>query len=166
VREVPVPSCRGERLRRRHQSIRENGSRGSRPWIAANTRRASSTVRVIGPTLSIVHDSAIAPWRLTRPNVGRSAEVAHTTEGDTIEPRVSVPIAKPTPPAAVAAAEPADEPLDPALGVPRAARALGEPHVPHRQGADTELRDEHGAGLVEACDDGRGFVQTPGPRRA
>ena len=34
-------------------------------------------------------------------------------QGETIEPRVSLPMAKPTRPAAVAAAEPAEEPLEP-----------------------------------------------------
>ena len=34
-------------------------------------------------------------------------------DGEMMEPRVSVPIANPTSPAAVAAPEPADEPLDP-----------------------------------------------------
>src|SRR6266566_4256501 len=37
-------------------------------------------------------------------------------EGVMIEPRVSVPSAKPTRPAAVAAAGPADDPLDPVSG--------------------------------------------------
>ena len=34
-------------------------------------------------------------------------------EGETIEPHVSVPMANPTSPAAVAEADPADEPLEP-----------------------------------------------------
>ena len=40
----------------------------------------------------------------------------HRTAGDRIEPPVSVPIANATMPAAVAAADPADEPLDPSDG--------------------------------------------------
>ncbi len=37
-------------------------------------------------------------------------------QGETIDPRVSLPMAKPTAPAAVAADEPADEPLEPCSG--------------------------------------------------
>ena len=37
-------------------------------------------------------------------------------DGEMIEPRVSVPIANPTSPAAVAAPEPADDPLAPSSG--------------------------------------------------
>src|SRR5262245_2950553 len=69
----------------------------------------------MGPSLSMLHDSAIAPWRLTRPNVGLSPVAPQRVQGDTIEPSVSVPIAKPTSPATVAAADPADEPLEPFL---------------------------------------------------
>ena len=39
----------------------------------------------------------------------------HRFDGDTIDPSVSVPIAKPTRPAATAAAEPALDPLEPSL---------------------------------------------------
>src|SRR5207237_9945669 len=70
----------------------------------------------IGPILSIVQLSAMAPWRLTRPYVGRSPTTPHVEEGEMIEPRVSVPIAKPTSPAAVAAPGPADDPLELASG--------------------------------------------------
>src|ERR1700754_5175651 len=55
----------------------------------------------------------IAPQRLTRPYVGRKPVQPQRDDGDTIEPRVSVPIENPTNPAAVADAGPADEPLDP-----------------------------------------------------
>src|SRR6185436_18042385 len=55
----------------------------------------------------------IAPYRLTRPYVGRKPVTPQRDEGETIEPRVSVPIEKPTRPAAVAAAGPADDPLEP-----------------------------------------------------
>ena len=64
----------------------------------------------------MLHDSAIAPCRLTRPKVGRRPVVPQRVEGDTIEPQVSLPIAKPTSPAAVAEAEPAEEPLEPCSG--------------------------------------------------
>jgi hypothetical protein len=63
--------------------------------------------------LSIDQDSAIAPVFGTRPKVGRSPVVPQRVDGDEIDPWVSLPIAKPTSPAAVADAGPADEPLDP-----------------------------------------------------
>src|ERR1043166_6886695 len=55
----------------------------------------------------------IAPWRLTRPYVGRKPVQPQRDDGDTIEPSVSVPIENPTSPAEVAEAGPADEPLEP-----------------------------------------------------
>src|SRR5215469_12643238 len=87
-------------------------SRPSGPCIACKTAAQSSTLRQMGPILSIVQQSAIAPYRLTRPNVGLSPVTPQVEEGDTIEPRVSVPIENPTSPAAVAAAGPADDPLE------------------------------------------------------
>jgi hypothetical protein len=42
------------------------------PVIACSTSIASSTLRVIGPSLSSDQQSVIAPVRGTRPNVGRS----------------------------------------------------------------------------------------------
>src|SRR5262245_47395017 len=56
------------------------------------------------------------PKRLTRPNVGRKPVVPQTRQGETMLPRVSLPSANPTSPAATVAAEPADEPLDPCAG--------------------------------------------------
>jgi hypothetical protein len=79
-----------------------------------NTSAASSTERVIGPILSIDHTSAIAPVRETRPKVGRRPVTPFVDDGDEREPRVSVPMANPTQPAAVAEPGPADEPLEPA----------------------------------------------------
>src|SRR5664279_3949558 len=73
----------------------------------------SSTARQIGPNLSIVHESAIAPVRGTRPNEGRSPVQPQRVEGDAIEPKVSEPIVNATHPAAVAEAGPAELPLDP-----------------------------------------------------
>src|SRR5690606_29535038 len=83
---------------------------------AWSTSAQSSTLLHIGPILSMLHDSAIAPYRLTRPNVGRRPVTPLRVDGDTIEPSVSVPIAKPTRPAAVAEPGPADEPLEPSSG--------------------------------------------------
>src|SRR5262245_21006737 len=84
--------------------------------MAAKTIAQSSALRQIGPSLSVVHESAIAPVRGTRPNVGRNPATPQVRDGDVIEPFVSEPMLKPTHPAAVADAGPADEPLDPVSG--------------------------------------------------
>src|SRR5690606_26227329 len=91
------------------------GSRPSAPWMASRTRAQSSSDRAIGPSLSIDHESVMQPCRLTRPKVGRRPEAPQARQGETMLPCVSLPMAKPTSPAADAAAEPADEPLDPRL---------------------------------------------------
>ena len=88
-------------------------SDGSCPQIAAKTNAASSTERVIGPILSIVQLRAIAPARLTRPNVGRRPVVPHAVQGLVMLPYVSVPIANGRRHAATADALPALEPLEP-----------------------------------------------------
>src|SRR5215475_5556379 len=85
----------------------------SGPWIASNTMAQSSALRQMGPSLSVVHESAIAPVRGTRPNVGRNPETPHVRDGDVIEPLVSEPMLNATQPADVADAGPADDPLDP-----------------------------------------------------
>src|SRR6266851_5067238 len=84
--------------------------------MAPSTRAQSSRLRAMGPTLSMLQARVMQPWRLTRPKVGRRPEVPQTRQGETMLPRVSLPRAKPTSPAAVALAEPADEPLEPAEG--------------------------------------------------
>src|ERR1700676_1013328 len=84
--------------------------------MACSTSAQSSADRQIGPSLSIVQLSAMAPVRGTNPNVGRSPLSPHRVEGDEIDPSVSDPIANPTHPAATALAGPADEPLDPCFG--------------------------------------------------
>src|SRR5215475_3795941 len=76
----------------------------------------SSTARQMGPSLSIVQLRAIAPVRGTKPKVGRRPVVPQRVDGDEIEPSVSDPMAKATHPAAVADAEPAEEPLEPCFG--------------------------------------------------
>src|SRR5262245_19010729 len=81
--------------------------------MAPKTRAQSSTDRAIGPSLSMLHDSVMQPCRLTRPNVGRRPVIPHSRLGETMLPIVSLPIAKPTSPPAVALADPADQPLDP-----------------------------------------------------
>src|ERR1700722_13211896 len=81
--------------------------------MADSTSAQSSTARHIGPILSIVQLSAIAPVLGTKPNVGRNPVAPHRVEGEEIDPSVSVPSAKPTHPAATALALPADDPLEP-----------------------------------------------------
>src|SRR5580693_5041549 len=83
--------------------------------MASRTRAQSSTVRQIGPSLSMVQESAIAPVRGTKPKVGRRPVQPQRVDGEEIEPRVSEPMLKATHPAAVAEAGPADEPLEPCL---------------------------------------------------
>src|SRR5215510_1205605 len=70
----------------------------------------------MGPSLSVVHESAMAPVRGTRPNDGRKPDTPHVRDGDVIEPFVSEPMLNPTQPAAVAEAGPADDPLEPVSG--------------------------------------------------
>src|SRR5208337_2078837 len=85
-------------------------SPGSWPEIACSTSRASSTLRVIGPSLSNDQHNVIAPVRGTRPYVGRNPVTPQRMLGLTMLPPVSLPMAKPTSPAAVAAPGPALEP--------------------------------------------------------
>src|ERR1700738_211116 len=80
-----------------------------------STMAQSSTARQMGPSLSMVQESAMAPVRGTNPNVGRRPVVPQRVDGEAIEPRVSDPMAKATQPAAVSEADPADEPLEPCL---------------------------------------------------
>jgi hypothetical protein len=60
--------------------------------------------------LSIVHERAIAPWRLTRPYVGRRPVTPQYDEGFVIEPSVSDPIANGTNPALTLEPDPLDDP--------------------------------------------------------
>src|SRR5271154_5920312 len=73
----------------------------------------SSTLRVIGPSLSSDQQSVMAPVRGTRPKVGRRPGTPQRTVGPMMLPPDSLPMAKPTSPAAVAAPGPALEPDDP-----------------------------------------------------
>ena len=52
----------------------------------------------------------MAPYRLTRPYVGRSPLIPQNAEGQMIDPQVSVPIAKAASPAATIAPDPDDDP--------------------------------------------------------
>src|ERR1700723_2287471 len=83
--------------------------------MADSTNAQSPTARQIGPILSIVQLSAIAPVLGTKPNVGRNPVAPHRVEGDEMDPSVSVPSAKPRHPAATALALPAEDPLEPCL---------------------------------------------------
>ena len=78
-----------------------------------STITVSSTLRAMGPSLSSDQHSVIAPVRGTRPNVGRRPVTPQRIEGLTMLPPVSLPIAKPTSPAATAAPGPALEPDEP-----------------------------------------------------
>ena len=73
----------------------------------------SSTLRAMGPSLSSDQHRVIAPVRATRPKVGRSPVIPQRMDGLTMLPPVSLPMAKPTNPAAVAAPGPALEPEEP-----------------------------------------------------
>ena len=78
--------------------------------MAFSIRAESSTVRVIGPTVSIVQLRGNTPFRLTLPNVGFSPTIPHKAEGILIEPPVSVPREAIHCPAAT---DEADPPLEP-----------------------------------------------------
>ena len=54
----------------------------------------------------------MAPWRLTRPYVGRKPVIPQNAAGVRIEPDVSEPSAKGTSPAATALPDPLDDPPD------------------------------------------------------
>src|SRR5690348_16547611 len=73
----------------------------------------SSTERAMGPSLSSDQHSVIAPVRGTRPNVGRRPVTPQRALGSTMLPSVSLPIAKATSPAPVAAPGPALDPPEP-----------------------------------------------------
>ncbi len=85
-------------------------SPGSAPEIACSTSIVSSTLRAIGPSLSIDQHTAMAPVRGTRPNVGRNPVSPQRIVGPTMLPSVSLPIENATSPAAVAAPGPELEP--------------------------------------------------------
>src|SRR5438067_7494681 len=71
---------------------------------------ASSTVLHIGPTWSKLHAMGITPRLLTRPYVGLNPTTPQYDEGMRIDPPVSVPRVPMQRSAAMAAAEPPDDP--------------------------------------------------------
>src|SRR5689334_19376888 len=87
-----------------------DGSPASGPVIACNTSSASSTERVMGPSLSRDQQRVIAPVRATRPKVGLNPVIPQRIEGLTMLPPVSLPIENETSAAAVAAPGPALDP--------------------------------------------------------
>src|SRR5579863_6913339 len=70
----------------------------------------SSAVRAMGPSLSMDHAIAMAPYRLTRPKLGRNPEKPQHAVGQMMDPRVSDPMEKAARTAATTAAEPLDYP--------------------------------------------------------
>src|SRR5436189_4183666 len=90
-----------------------DASPASGPLIACTTSIASSTERVIGPSLSSDQQRVIAPVRATRPNVGRKPVTPQRIAGLTMLPPVSLPIENATSAAAVAAPGPALDPEAP-----------------------------------------------------
>ena len=110
----------------------------SGPWIASITSAQSSTERAIGPSLSQVQHRVMAPVRGTKPKVGRSPVTPQRVEGEEIEPSVSEPTAKPTQPAAVALAEPADDPLEPSSAGRHGFRVIPPYHLSPSASAPNE----------------------------
>src|SRR5260370_6758463 len=84
----------------------------------------------MGPSLSMLHESAIAPVRGTRPNDGRSPVQPQRVDGEEIEPNVSDPMLKATHPAAVAEAGPPGEPPEPRFVFPGFRAMSPEPTPP------------------------------------
>src|SRR6266850_3667224 len=110
ARRTPAAAARVSRaLKRRPEEVR---SAASGPAMASSTSAQSSALRAIGPILSRVHDSAIAPCRLTSPYVGRRPVTPQYAEGVPIEPDVSEPSAYATRPPPTAAPDPLDDPPD------------------------------------------------------
>src|SRR5215470_8866956 len=87
-----------------------DGSPESGPVIARRTNIASSTDRVMGPSLSSDQQRVIAPLRGTRPNVGRSPVTPQRIAGLTMLPPVSLPIENAARAAAVDSPGPALDP--------------------------------------------------------
>jgi hypothetical protein len=122
---------------------------GSGPLMACSTSRVSSTERAIGPSLSQLQLSVIAPVRGTRPKVGRRPVTPQRIDGLTMLPCVSLPMAKPTSPAATAAPGPALEPDEPSSKQPGIHGLSAKPDVVQRQRAQAELGNQHRASIVQ-----------------
>ena len=98
-----------------------------------------------------------------RPNVGRRPARPQRADGLRIDPLVSVPMPKPTQPAAVADEGPADDPLEPCVGSHGLFVCPPNQLSPLRQLAGRELGDQHGAGVAQHLDDAGVVVERPAP---
>ena len=85
-------------------------SSGSAPTSTPSITAASATLRVIGPAVSWLAAIGMMPLRDTSPSVGFRPTSPPFADGQTIEPLVSVPIDTAVRLAAVATADPEDEP--------------------------------------------------------
>ena len=106
----------------------------------------------------MLHDSAMAPWRLTLPKVGRRPVTPHLVDGETIEPQVSEPIAETHQTGGGRRSRSRRRPARSLLGVPGVAGRLAVPDIAPGERPEGELGDEHRARLVELGDDGRVLV--------
>ena len=79
---------------------------------------------------------------------------------------MSLPMAKPTQPAAGAAPEPADDPLAALLQPPRVVGASAGPLIAEGHLASGELGHQHRASVVQAADDGGVLVDDLAPAAA
>ena len=131
----------------------------SGPWIASSTSAQSSTERQMGPSLSIVQLSAMAPVRGTKPKVGRRPVAPQRVEGE----RDGAQRLRADGEAHAARGDGAGRACRRSArslrGIPRIARAPAEPLVAHGQRAERELGDEHGAGRIEPLDHGCVFIE-------
>src|SRR5260370_8164190 len=84
----------------------------------------------MGPSLSMLQESAIAPVRGTRPNEGRSPVQPQRVDGEEIEPSVSEPMLNATHPAAVAKTGPPPDPPQPRFLVQGLSRTPPNPPTP------------------------------------
>ena len=114
----------------------------------------SSTPRAMGPSLSRDQQSVMAPVRGTRPKVGRSPATPQRIAGAMMLPPVSLAIAKATQPGRRGGARARAAPRCAFLEEPRVVGLAAEPDVVEGKGAQAQLRDEHGPGLVEPLDHG------------
>ena len=120
----------------------------------------------------MVQESAIAPWRLTSPYVGRRPVTPQYADGVRIDPVVSEPNANGTRPAATALPEPLDEPPDQRVrshgfrpgaeqrGVGNAVAAAA------RQFHHGEFANQHRARLIQLLSALWRFLRTSAPHKA
>ena len=89
----------------------------------------------------MLHDRAIAPWRLTLPKVGRNEELPAAHRGRHDRPQGLRAHGKSDAPRGSGRRRARRGSARAALGVPRRARLAAEPLVPHRERAQAELGD-------------------------